>query len=199
VRLFFSLLLTSLIPTAAVLADDPPAASGTIPAQVALPADVLTNEGIVQLSNAGFSDSFIVQKILLSRTRLDTTVEGLTLLRHNSVSERLIEYVMEHEAQPAVSAAPGKAPAAPTAALTHMKVVKVKLIVPVEDGPRGSGLFHKEPYYALYPSSTGSAGPAAQPAYALPAHPLLQSPAFPQAGAPVFTPAETQSLWMASR
>jgi hypothetical protein len=152
---------------------------------------VLTNEGIVQLSNAGFSDAFIVQKILLSRTRLDTTVEGLTFLRHKSVSERLIEYVLQHEAQPMPPAAAAGAQAGPPS-LVRMKIVKTKLLVPANGVPGGSGLFHRQAgYYAMYPG--------AQPAYALPVHPILQSPVFPGSGAPGIAPGDMQAVWLAAR
>jgi hypothetical protein len=190
-RSFISLLVISAIPTAAVSAADTPVVTSVVRDEAPLPADVLTNEGVVQLSNAGFSDAFIVQKILLSRTRLDTTVEGLTFLRRNSVSERLIEYILQHEAEPMPAAGSPVAQAAPPAVI-RMKVVKTKLLVPVNEVPGGSGLFHRQAaYFAVYPG--------AQPAYALPAHPLLQSPLFPGAGAPVFTPAGTQPVWVAGR
>jgi hypothetical protein len=190
-RCFVSLLVISVIPRAAVLAADTPVVTSVVRDEAPLPSDVLTNEGIVQLSNAGFSDAFIVQKILLSRTRLDTTVVGLTFLRHNSVSERLIEYILQHEAQPVPpAAAPGVQSGPPS--LVRMKVVKTKLLVPVNQIPGGSGFFHRQAtYYAVYPE--------AQPAYALPAHPLLQSPVFPSSGAPVLTPAGTQPVWVAGR
>jgi hypothetical protein len=214
-RSFVSLLLISFIPTAALLATDtavvatPVVTTPVVNSEVQPahredadpppPSDVLTNEGIVQLSNAGFSDSFIVQKILLSRTRLDTTVDGLTLLRRNSVSERLIEYILRHEAQPMPTAASPSPQAAPPA-LIRMKVVKTKLLVPASDASAGSGLFHRAPFYALYPPSQSSPWPfSIEPAYALPPHPLLQSPAFPAAGVPVLTPAETRSLWLPAR
>jgi hypothetical protein len=190
-RWLFSLLLISVISTAAMFAADTPVVTSVVRDEAPLPADVLTNEGIVQLSNAGFSDAFIVQKILLSRTRLDTTVEGLTFLRHNSVSERLIEYVLQHESQPVPPAtAPGVQSGPPS--LVRMKVVKTKLLVPVNDVPGRSGLFHRQAaYYAVYPG--------VQPAYALPAHPLLRSPVFPGSGAPVITPADNQAVWLAAR
>jgi hypothetical protein len=192
-RWFVSLLLISVIPAGALHAADTPVLPGPSVArdEAPLPPDVLTNEGVVQLSNAGFSDGFIVQKIQLSRTRLDTTVEGLTFLRRNSVSERLIEYVLQHEAQPMPpAAAPGTQTGAP--ALVRMKIVKTKLLVPAEDIPGGSGLFHRQAsYYAVYPGT--------QPDYALPAHPLLQSPVFPGSGAPPLNPAGTQPVWLAGR
>jgi hypothetical protein len=189
-RLIVSLLLISVIHTATVVAADTPLVTSVVRDEAPLPPDVLTNEGIVQLSNAGFSDAFIVQKILLSRTRLDTTVEGLTFLRHNSVSERLIEYILQHEAQPVPPAAtPGVQSGSPS--LVRMKVVKTKLLVPVNEVPGGSGLFHPQAaYYAVYPG--------VQPAYALPAHPLLESPVLPGSGAPALTSAGMQSVWLAA-
>ncbi|MCX6626190.1 MAG: hypothetical protein NTW28_00985 [Candidatus Solibacter sp.] len=68
----------------AVLADDTPAVVKARP-ETGLPPDLLPNEGVVLLSEAGFSDSFVVVKIYLSRTRFDTSAEGLAFLRRHSI------------------------------------------------------------------------------------------------------------------
>ena len=85
----------------------------------ALHPEVLTNDGILALANAGFSDTFIRQKIVLtSHTRFDVSVEGLSNLRQNALSESLILFLLEHTAKPSAppSAAAPVAPATVAAA-----------------------------------------------------------------------------------
>jgi len=66
-----------------------------------LPRDVLTNEGIVTLAEAGFSDSFILEKITLGgRTKFDTSAEGLSYLRRHAISQELARFIMHYTEQP---------------------------------------------------------------------------------------------------
>ena len=51
---------------------------------------LLTNEGIIQLAKAGFDELFIIERIKTSRTRFDTSVEGLVALKQAALSEDLI-------------------------------------------------------------------------------------------------------------
>ena len=51
---------------------------------------VLTNEGVIQLAKAGFDELFIIERIKTSRTRFDTSVEGLVALKQAALSEDLI-------------------------------------------------------------------------------------------------------------
>ncbi|MBV9742745.1 MAG: hypothetical protein JO099_03200 [Acidobacteriia bacterium] len=207
-----------LVAAAAALADDPAVqVTSTVHAEP-LPRDILTNEGIVQLSDAGFSDSFIVEKLLLSRTRFETSVEGLTYLRHNLVSEELVKYILEYSAQSAVPVSPpvGTSPAlavVPASAgqtsasgLMPMKIMKGKLLVPEIDmgvapvselsasSDRRRLLKHKRKtdFYSWYPAPSATG-------YTLPAHPMLQSPAIPGMNAPVVTPVGSSYWWIASR
>src|SRR2546423_5981531 len=88
-----------LIPAAGALAaaDQPPGVpvvASTIRTDSTPRREMLTNEGIVLLSDAGFSDSFIVEKILLSRTRFDVSAEGLAYLRNNAISEELVRFIL---------------------------------------------------------------------------------------------------------
>jgi hypothetical protein len=104
--------------------------AGTFGAEPALTPEILTNEGIVALANAGFSDSFIVEKILLSnRTRLDVSVEGLAYLRRNAISENLALFLIEHNAQPLMftPAAPLVSPVTPVMGTAKVKMKKIKV------------------------------------------------------------------------
>jgi hypothetical protein len=87
--------------------------------------ELLTNEGLVLLSEAGFSDSFIVEKILLSRTHFDISVEGLAFLRRKEISEELTLFVLKRATQPAL--AEPSVTGAPQAAA---KAVAVRFIGP---------------------------------------------------------------------
>jgi hypothetical protein len=51
---------------------------------------VLTNEGVILLAKAGFDELFIIERIRTSRTRFDTSVDGLVALKQAGVSEDLI-------------------------------------------------------------------------------------------------------------
>jgi len=139
-RLINSILAASVLFTAAAAAQETPnVVSSVRPVQVQSPRDVLTNEGIVLLSDAGFSDSFIVEKMLLSRTRFDVSVEGLAFLIRNGISQELVQFIMERSAKPnslaSATASPNYVP---------MKVEKRKVLVPdpkaVAAGPAAAPL-----------------------------------------------------------
>jgi hypothetical protein len=73
---------------------------------------VITNEGVITLAKAGFDELFIVERIHTSRTRFDTTVEGLVALKQAGVSEDLIDYMASHDIHARPFAAEGAASAA---------------------------------------------------------------------------------------
>ena len=54
---------------------------------------ILTNDGVIMLAKAGFDELFIIERIKTSRTRFDTTVEGLIAMKEAGVSEDLIRVV----------------------------------------------------------------------------------------------------------
>jgi hypothetical protein len=47
------------------------------PAAPPLSRHLLTNDSVIMLAKAGFDELFIVERIHTSRTRFDTSVEGL--------------------------------------------------------------------------------------------------------------------------
>jgi hypothetical protein len=58
---------------------------------------VLTNESIITLARAGFDELFIIERIHTSRTRFDTSVEGLVALKQAGLSEDLIRVMALHD------------------------------------------------------------------------------------------------------
>ncbi len=84
-------------------------------ATVLVSRHILTNEGVITLAKAGFDELFIIERIRTSRTRFDTSVEGLVALKQAGVSEDLIRvialadrrnYPMPLEAAPAAASGP---------------------------------------------------------------------------------------------
>jgi hypothetical protein len=70
---------------------------------------VITNDSVITLANAGFNELFIFEWIHASRTRFDTTLEGLVALRRAGVGEDLIRVMAAHDVRAysvAVEAAP---------------------------------------------------------------------------------------------
>lgn len=88
--------------TATVVADFRPPARRT----------TLTNDGLVALAMAGFSEEFLIRKLATGPSRLDLSVEGLTYLRREGLSEELIMKILEVTAKPPATDGPPPAGAA---------------------------------------------------------------------------------------
>jgi len=199
-------LLLTVVSISGSFGADPPTTTATVrpdlsPTRDFNPQrDVMTNEGVVLLSDAGFSDAFVVEKMLLSRTRFDTSVEGLAYLLRNGISQELVQFIMERSAKPAVPIAQPE--------YVPMKVEKRKVLVPDTNSiavastaapvvtalPRVAGpvTAYPAPWYFM------NAWPAAaQPSPAWP-YPALQAPAISFApSVPIMTPAS--AAWLATR
>jgi ribosomal protein L12E/L44/L45/RPP1/RPP2 len=76
--------------------------------------EVLTNDSLVALKKAGFSDSIIISKIKSSQTKFDVSTNGLIGLKKAGMSDQVIEAVVNAGSAAAAPAAP--AAAAPAAA-----------------------------------------------------------------------------------
>ena len=78
----------------------------------ALERQTLTNEGVVDLAKAGFSEAFILDLVQYKRTRFDTSVDGLTFLAKKGLSERVIRAIVANSDKPeAGGAQPPQTPA----------------------------------------------------------------------------------------
>ncbi|MCC6591522.1 MAG: hypothetical protein IT168_32850 [Bryobacterales bacterium] len=56
-------------------------------------AEPLTNQGLVQLAEAGYSEAFLLDLIQTRPTRFDTSVGGLVYLAKQGLSEKLLRTV----------------------------------------------------------------------------------------------------------
>jgi hypothetical protein len=95
------LFLLSTLGVVAGFAADNAIAISSFRTDAPISREIITNESVVTLANAGFSDAFIVEKILTSnRTRFDTSAEGLAYLRMNAIPEDLVQFIVEHAGRP---------------------------------------------------------------------------------------------------
>ena len=78
----------------------------------ALSRHTLTNESVITLARAGFDELFIFERIVHSRTRFDTSVEGMVALKQAGVSEDLIRIMAARDVRPIPLATDTPAPAA---------------------------------------------------------------------------------------
>ena len=75
---------------------------------------VMTNQEVIRLVQAKISEDIVITKIQQSKTKFDTSVEGLVTLQKAGVSERIIKVMMNPAAMPEVT--PPATPAKPRAA-----------------------------------------------------------------------------------
>jgi hypothetical protein len=129
-----------------------------------MPRNVLSNQGIVMLADAGYDEDFLIDIIEHKQTRFDTTVEGLTFLANHGISERIIRFMIANENKSAgpVAVAVAAPEPAPVAVPVRVRVVKQKVLVPDRKFLQQS---MPVPYMAGSPAQwTGVPGAVYQPA-----------------------------------
>jgi hypothetical protein len=96
----------------------PAAKKSSAPAKAATAPAAMTNQDVIRLVKAKLADDAIIAKIKQSKTKFDTSVDGLIALKQAGVSDNLIAVMMNPPApagEPAKPAAPPPAAAAPPA------------------------------------------------------------------------------------
>src|SRR5690349_3688298 len=63
-------------------------------AAVKLPPQILTNQGIVALSDAGYDEDFLIDLIQSRQTRFDTSTEGLSFLAQHGLCEHVVRMMI---------------------------------------------------------------------------------------------------------
>ncbi len=63
-------------------------------AAVKLPPQILTNQGVVALSDAGYDEDFLIDLIQSRQTRFDTSVEGLSYLAQHGLCEHVVRMMV---------------------------------------------------------------------------------------------------------
>jgi hypothetical protein len=116
-------LFTSLLLAASLLVGSSAPVSGD---------EVMTNETVIQMVKAGFSENVILAKMRSSQTKFDTRTEALIALKQAGVPEKVMQAIVSGGAPPASApAASSPAAAAPSAAYA-----------PAPQGNRRGPIFH---------------------------------------------------------
>lgn len=74
----------------------PASPSAPMPAS-GMKKNVLTNQGVVLLAQAGYSERFIIDMIFHKQTQFDVSVEGLAWLARQGLSERIVRTMVANE------------------------------------------------------------------------------------------------------
>jgi hypothetical protein len=98
------------------------APKAAVPKKAAVPAG-LTNQDIIKLVQAKIAEDLIVSKIKTSKTRFDTSVDGIIALHAAGVSDRIVALMVN----PAAEAAPAPDPARTNLSATADPPAPVKL------------------------------------------------------------------------
>jgi len=109
--------------------------AGAARAQGGLLENTLTNHDIVVLAQAGFTESFIADLIAVSRTRFDTSVNGLAEMAKEGLNERLIRVIVR-----AAASAPADKPAVPSAAPAAAILPAAVMAPPMEANRKKRGV-----------------------------------------------------------
>ena len=74
--------------------------------------EVMTNETVIQMVKAGFSENVILAKMRSSQTKFDTRTEALIALKQAGTPEKVMQAIVSGGAPPASAAPAASAPAA---------------------------------------------------------------------------------------
>lgn len=118
-------LFTSLLLAACLLAS----ASATAPVSA---QEVMTNETVIQMVKAGFSESVILAKMRSSQTKFDTRTDALIELKKAGVPEKVMQAIVSGGAPPASVPVSAAAPAASAPAMA----------APAPQGGRRGPIYH---------------------------------------------------------
>ncbi|MEP7363363.1 MAG: hypothetical protein ABI972_08920, partial [Acidobacteriota bacterium] len=115
--------------------------------------NLLTNEGLVKLADAGYDETFLLELIRRRPSKFDTTVEGLSYLMQAGLTQQLVRTVLAVDewerarraealagASAATTVAGGQPPSPPATIPAGMKEIHQKVMVPqgqLRAGERG--------------------------------------------------------------
>jgi hypothetical protein len=94
--------------------------------------EVMTNETVIQMVKAGFSENVILAKMRSSQTKFDTRTEALITLKQAGVPEKVMQAIVSGGAPSASSAPAASAPAASAPAMA----------APAPQGGRRGPIYH---------------------------------------------------------
>ena len=105
------------------------AVSGVCSAENNLHRSVLNNHDVVTLAKAGFDENFLVNLIVNSQTRFDTSPDALAALAEQGLTQRIVEVMMNPVAAGTPAGAPVPATIAAAKPVRPSKVSPVRLAI----------------------------------------------------------------------
>ena len=98
-----------------------------------LPKNLLTNEGVVLLAEAGLGERFLLELIEQKNSRFDTSAEALAALARQGLTETILRAMVKKQDQPG-PAQPGEAAVNLEPQLLRGKVVRQRMLIPENNG-----------------------------------------------------------------
>ena len=108
-------------------------AADAAPKSAPPPKNLLTNEGVLLLAEAGLGERFLLELIENKTSRFDTSAEALAALARHGLTENVLRALVRKQDHPA-SAAPGENPVALEPHLLRGKIVRQRMLVPDSAG-----------------------------------------------------------------
>jgi len=99
------------------------------------PKNLLTNEGVLLLAEAGLGERFLLELIEHKTSRFDTSAEALASLARHGLTENVLRALVKKQDQPAPSSA-GENTVALEPHLLRGRIVRQRMLVP--DGAGGN-------------------------------------------------------------
>lgn len=145
-------ILSVLVLTSVSFAADPAPKPG------GLPRNLLTNEGVVLLAEAGLGERFLLELIEQKNTRFDTSAEALASLARQGLTETILRAMVRKQDQPG-GGTPAEGGVSLEPQLVRGKVVRQRMLIPGAGGGNVAILTMAPPG-----SSAAGAAPAKAPA-----------------------------------
>jgi Peptidase family M48 len=95
-----------------------------------IPRQLLSNEGIVALAEAGYDQDFLLDLIRQEQTSFDTSVEGLDFLAQHGISETLVRAMTPTDAKSEVTAAVADSPIIPSHIVRAAQPIYSPAVIP---------------------------------------------------------------------
>lgn len=116
-------ILSVLALASSLLAADP------APKSAAPPKNLLTNEGVLLLAEAGLGERFLLELIEQKTSRFDTSAEALASLARQGLTENVLRALVRKQDQPAPSQ-PSESTVSLEPHLLRGKIVRQRMLVP---------------------------------------------------------------------
>jgi hypothetical protein len=98
------------------------------------PRNLLTNEGVLLLAEAGLGERFLLELIESKTSRFDTSAEALAALARHGLTENILRALVKKQDQPLAAAQSAENSVALEPHLLRGKIVRQRMLVPDSAG-----------------------------------------------------------------